>query len=217
MLNCRCAIKTCIEVGNPLNGCPALIDCICPEKIPSTKLGFLRQQRIRGGGAQEPFIHPSKFRDSRNETEVESKAEVDFEQTDSAMKETNKTVLSFNSSYNPDFDEITMESELSKDTKKFCNLCLEEMRQQTLHAAAEIATEVLDKIVSIATKSKCQETGPLTLNLDMPSAKNISSNSTVKTFNDNDNGLNTKVQQIRFTSGELMWALSIGAEPIPGK
>ena len=209
MLNCRCAIKTCIDVGNPLNVCPALIDCICPEKIPSTKLGFLRKQRIRGGGAQEPFIHPSKFRDSR--------IELHFEQTDSAMKETNKTVLSLDSSFNPKFDEITMESEVSRNANKFCNLCLEEMRQQTLNEAEEIASEVLDKIVSIATKSKCQETGPLTLNLDMPSAKNISSNSTVKTFNDNDNGLNTKVQQIRFTSGELMWALSIGAEPIPGK
>ena len=190
MLNCRCAIKTCIEVGNPLNVCPALIDCICPVKIPSTKLGFLRKQRIRGGGAQEPFIHPSKFRESRIETEVESKAELDFEQTDSAMKETNKTVLSLDSSYNPNFNEITMESEVSKDTKKFCNFCLEEMKQQTLNAAAEIATEVLDKIVSIATKSKGQGTGFRALKIEkMPSTKNISSNAAVKSNNDNENGL----------------------------
>jgi len=217
ILSCKCAIKTCNEVGNPLNSCPALIDCICPVKIPSTKLGFLRKQRIRGGGAQEPFIHPSKFRDSRIETEVESKAELDFGQADSAMKESNKTVLSLDSSYNPNFNEITMESEVSKDTKKFCNFCLEEMKQQTLNAAAEIATEVLDKIVSIATKSKGQGTGFRALKIEkMPSTKNISSNAAVKSNNDNENGFNTKVQQIRLTSGELMWALSIGAEPIPG-
>jgi len=211
ILSCKCAIKTCNEVGNLLNVCPALIDCICPVKIPSTKLGFLRKQRIRGGGAQEPFIHPSKFRDSRIETEVESKAELDFEQTDCAMKGTNKTKLSLDIYYNPDFNEITMESEGSKNAKKFCNLCLEEMRQQTLNAAAEIATEVLDKIVSIATKSKGQGT-----KIKMLSTKNITSNSAVESYNDNENGFDTKVQQIRLTSGELMWALSIGAEPIPG-
>ena len=33
----------------------------------------------------------------------------------------------------------------------------------------------------------------------------------------NANGVTTKVQQLRLATGELMWALATGVEPIPGK
>ena len=133
----RCYISNCQEVSCPKVVCPGHITCLCKEKIPTTKLRMLITNRTRGGGARS-FVHSSKLLAREEEMLQETRQETDME-------------IDFNN--NPDesiYEEEDSDGEdetvcYDKNTASWDNLCLAVMRHpdQSIHAAAEIATAVL--------------------------------------------------------------------------
>merc|ERR1719378_62717 len=63
---------------------------------------------------------------------------------------------------------------------------------------------------------ECQKTEIRTLKLKKPNTKNCTNKAAVKSYNPNSNGVNKMAQLLKLASGELLWALPIGKEPIPG-
>ena len=134
----RCYIANCQEVACPKVVCPGHITCLCKEKLPTTKLRMLIKNRTRGGGARS-FVHSSKLLAREEEMLQETRQETDME------VDSNNNLDESISEDSEDSDDDNEAVCYDKNTASWDNLCLAVMRHpdQSIHAAAEIATAVL--------------------------------------------------------------------------
>ena len=203
--------------------------CQCPvdEKIPVDRLKFVKEQRMIGSDpkfssiftkeaeAEKLMLHYAlkqgivKMIGRKNTEEVK-----DAEERDSVNDDVEKGIK---------MESIDIKSEFLEAESLSNNV-------QESFVKKENDSEDLDKIEDmiedkeeglekefIATKSECQRTEIRTLKLKKPNTKNSTNNAVVKSYNPNSNGVNKMAQQLKLSSGELLWALPIGKEPIPGK
>jgi len=230
ILKCSCLMLRCSQAACFEKNCQNIhmTVCQCPvdEKIPVDRLKFVKEQRMIGSDpkfssiftkeaeAEKLMLHYALKQGivkmiGRKITEEDK----DSEERDSVTDDFEKGIKMESIDIKSEFLEA--ESLSNNVQESFVKKENDSEDLDKIDDMIEDKEEGLEKEL-IATKSECQRTEIRTLKLKKPNTKNSTNNAVVNSNNLKSDGVNKMAQQLKLASGELLWALPIGKEPIPG-